>query len=76
MGASRNLSAYAIGIAWLHGVSPMIIPIPGATRIASVLDSLTGVSVELTEIEMDRLNKSLPKNSPVDDDLLEQPAFK
>lgn len=75
VGASRNLSAYAIGIAWLLKVSPSIIPIPGATRIASVLDSLSGVSVELTDDEMERLNTSLPENSPVDGDLLEQPPF-
>lgn len=56
VGASRNLSAYAIGIAWLLRISPAIIPIPGATRIASVLDSFNGVSVELSDAEMDRLN--------------------
>lgn len=75
VGALHNLSAYSIGIAWLLQNSPTIIPIPGATRVASVLDSLTGLSVELTDAEMDRINKSLPENYPVDGDLLEQPPF-
>lgn len=75
VGAERKLSAYAIGIAWLLKVSPSIIPIPGATRVASVLDSLLGVSIELTNEEMERLNKSLPTNAVVDGDLLEQPPY-
>jgi len=75
VGAERNLSAYAIGIAWLLKVSPSIIPIPGATRVASVIDSLSGISVELTDQEMERLNTSLPTSAPVDGDLLEQPPY-
>ena len=75
VGAVRDLSAYAMAIAWLHKISPMIIPIPGATRIASVLDSLSGADIDLTDAEMDLLNKSLPKGSEIDEDLLEQPPF-
>lgn len=75
VGKERGLSAYAIGIAWLLKVAPSIIPIPGATRVASVLDSLSGTSIELTDEEMARLNKSLPTNAPIDGDLLEQPPY-
>ena len=75
VGATRNVSAYAIGIAWLLKVSPTIIPIPGATRIASVIDSLSGAAIELTDEEMDRINASLPANPPIDGDLVNQPPF-
>ena len=71
----KEVSAYAIGIAWLLKTSPMIIPIPGATRISSVLDSLTGVGVSLSDEEMDSLNASLPESDPIDGDILEQPIF-
>ena len=75
VGATRGLSAYATAIAWLHKVSPTIIPIPGATRVASVLDSLQGASIELTTSEFDLLNRSLPTDSEIDGDLLDQPPF-
>ncbi len=71
----KGVSAYAIGIAWLLHTSPMIIPIPGATRVSSVLDSFKGVGVSLSSQELDELNASLPENDPIDGDLLEQPIF-
>ncbi len=72
---TKQVSAYAIGIAWLLHTSPMIIPIPGATRKSSVLDSLTGVGVSLSQDEMEALNSSLPESDPIDGDIVEQPIF-
>jgi len=79
IGESRQtpgFSAYASAIAWLLQTSPCVIPIPGATKISSVRDSLTGLSMSLTEEEMSILNLSLPENSPIDGELLKQPAFR
>lgn len=76
IGATKGISAYATAIAWLLLKSPMIIPIPGATRIASVLDNLNGLSIPLTDDEMVILNASLPDDSPLEDELVEQPPFR
>ncbi|HEX7404829.1 MAG TPA: aldo/keto reductase [Candidatus Nanopelagicaceae bacterium] len=76
VGAGKGISAYATAIAWLLHRSLMMIPIPGATRIQSVQDNLTGVSVALSIAEMARLNESLPEDLPLDGELVEQPPFR
>lgn len=76
VGAAIGVSAYATTIAWLLKMSPTLIPIPGASKISSVIDSLQGLSVTLTEEQFSFLNSSLPKNDPVDGELLRQPAFR
>jgi hypothetical protein len=47
----------------------------GATKITSILDSLKGITVSLSDIEMDLLNQSLPEDSPLDAELVDQPPF-
>lgn len=76
VGISRGVSAYAITIAWLLQNSPTVIPIPGATRISSVQDSLVGLSIFLTQEEMSLLNSSLPPNEPVDEHMGEPPPYR
>lgn len=76
VGESLGVSPYATAIAWLLKTSPMVIPIPGASKISSVKDSLTGLSVTLTDEEMSILNSSLPDNEPLDEELLSQPPFR
>jgi aryl-alcohol dehydrogenase-like predicted oxidoreductase len=75
IGKSKGVSAYATAIAWLLHTSPMVIPIPGATRSSSVLDSLKGLSISLSESEIQFLNSHLPEDSPVDHELVDQPIF-
>ena len=76
VGASLGVSAYATAIAWLLKTSPTMIPIPGATKISSVRDSLTGLSISLTDEEMSLLNSSLPEDEPLDEELVDQPVFR
>lgn len=76
IGEALGVSAYAIAIAWLLQKSPRMIPIPGATKIASVTDSLKGISISLTQEQVDVLNSSLPEDAPIDGEMVEQPAFK
>ncbi len=76
IGESKELSAYAVAIAWLLHRSPSMIPIPGATRIESILDCLTGVSLSLTSDEIAQIQASLPPDSELDAELLTQPAFR
>lgn len=76
VGATLGVSAYATAIAWLLKTSPTVIPIPGASKISSVRDSLTGLSVTLTDEEMSLLNSSLPEDEPLDAELVIQPPFR
>jgi aryl-alcohol dehydrogenase-like predicted oxidoreductase len=76
VGAAIGISAYAATIAWLLHRSLMMIPIPGATRIESLRDNLTGVSVSLSITDMTKINESLPADSPVDGELIDQPPFR
>lgn len=76
VGATLGVSAYATAIAWLIQTSPTVIPIPGATKVSSVKDSLTGLSISLTEEQASLLNSSLPDDAPLDEELEEQPTFR
>ena len=75
VGKGKGVSAYAIAIAWLLHTSTTVIPIPGATRTSSVLDSLNGVAISLSESEINFLNTHLPEDSPLDQELVDQPIF-
>lgn len=76
IGAAKGISAYATAIAWLLHRSPMMIPIPGATRMESLKDNLNGLSISLSDDEMVKLNASLPEDSPLDNQLVDQPIFR
>ncbi|MDP1719878.1 MAG: aldo/keto reductase [Candidatus Nanopelagicaceae bacterium] len=76
LGQQKGVSAFAMTIAWLLHLSPTMIPIPGTTRVSSLLDDLEGVDISLTADEMKYLNSSLPESAPIDDELLEQPPFR
>ena len=73
---AHNVSKFAIAIAWHLATSPVAIPIPGATRKESILDSLTGLDVKLTAPELLALDASLPANPPLADDLVPQAPFR
>ncbi len=73
---AHNVSKFAIAIAWHLATSPVAIPIPGASRKESILDSLTGLDVKLSASELDQLNASLPPNPPLADELVPQPPFR
>jgi aryl-alcohol dehydrogenase-like predicted oxidoreductase len=74
--ARHNVSKFAIAIAWHLATNPVSIPIPGATRKESILDSLTGLSLNLTAADVDQLNASLPANPPLHEELVPQPPFR
>jgi aryl-alcohol dehydrogenase-like predicted oxidoreductase len=73
---AHSVSKFAIAIAWHLATSPVSIPIPGATRKESILDSLTGLNVKLTAQELEMLDASLPPNPPLADDLVPQAPFR
>lgn len=72
----KNVSPYALTIAWHLKSSKSIIPIPGATKASSILDCLEGLKVELTDSELKELNESFPEFHGVPADLFAQPAYR
>ena len=76
IGTKYGISPYATALAWLLKLSPTIIPIPGATRVESVIDCVSALSVELSTEDFDMLIDSLPETVPTAPDLLPAPAYR
>jgi aryl-alcohol dehydrogenase-like predicted oxidoreductase len=58
--AGRGVSPQQIALAWLLARSPVIIPVPGASRPASITDSARAVEVTLNTQELVELEDVLP----------------
>lgn len=56
--AERGVSAQQVALAWELAQDPVVIPIPGASRVESVQDSVAAVDLRLTEEELARLDAS------------------
>jgi aryl-alcohol dehydrogenase-like predicted oxidoreductase len=74
--AARGVSAYALTVAWHLAQFPTSIPIPGASKASSIMDSLTGADIHLSEAEIAELNASCPPDGPIQYELMDQPAFR
>ncbi|MHA6742433.1 aldo/keto reductase [Rhodococcus erythropolis] len=55
---SRGISIHQVALAWQLKESPVVIPIPGASRPESVLDSVAAASLDLTADELNLLNSA------------------
>ena len=51
----RGVSPHQVALAWLLSLSPVVIPIPGASRPESILDSVKAAELELTAEELERI---------------------
>lgn len=71
MADNKGVSPYALTIAWHLNQFPTSIPIPGASSASSILDSLKGVEIVLTEDEIAKLNASCPTDTPINGELLD-----
>ncbi|MFB7668304.1 aldo/keto reductase [Kitasatospora sp. NPDC056138] len=58
--AEHGVSPQRVALAWLLARSPVVIPVPGASRPASILDSAQAVQVELSTAELAQLEAALP----------------
>ncbi|MEV4743564.1 aldo/keto reductase [Streptomyces sp. NPDC049555] len=58
--AEHGVSPQQIALAWLLARSPAVIPVPGASRPASVQDSARAASIELSAAELTQLEAALP----------------
>jgi aryl-alcohol dehydrogenase-like predicted oxidoreductase len=54
----KGVSVYQIVLAWLRAKSDAIVPIPGASKISSIEDSLKAVQVQLSETEVQRIDRA------------------
>ena len=72
----KGVSAYALTIAWHLNQFPTSIPIPGASKADSILDSLSGAAITLSSEEIAELNASCPPDGPLQYELVDQPAFR
>lgn len=52
----REVSPQRVALAWLLALSPVVVPIPGASRPASIVDSAQAPELVLTEQELARLS--------------------
>ena len=56
--AERGVSPQQVCLAWLLAKSPVVIPIPGARRVESIVDSVAAAQLVLSDEELARLEQS------------------
>ena len=76
MAGEKNVTPQALVLAWLLAYSPVIIPIPGATRAETIRDSVSAAGIELTGAEVEALTASLPESLPRSEELEPSPPFR
>jgi len=54
----KRVSVYNIVLAWLRSKSPSILPIPGASKISSIEDSVQAINVKLSAEEVQRIDQA------------------
>lgn len=53
----KATSVYCIVLAWLRAKSPCIVPIPGASKVSSIEDSVQAVNVQLSDQEVSQIDR-------------------
>ncbi|MEW5860773.1 MAG: aldo/keto reductase [Cyanobacteriota bacterium] len=54
----KGVSVYNIVLAWLRAKSPAIVPIPGASKVSSIEDSVRAVDVNLSDEEVAKIDRA------------------
>ncbi len=57
MATAKGVSVYGLVLAWLRSKSPCIVPIPGATQLTSIEDSVRSVDITLTPEEIQQMEQ-------------------
>jgi aryl-alcohol dehydrogenase-like predicted oxidoreductase len=68
--SAHSASNHAVAMAWLRSLSPVIVPIPGVTRIATVQDNISALEIQLTADELEQINANLPATLAMDAELM------
>jgi len=58
--ARKNVTPSQIALAWLLVRSPVILPIPGTSKVAHVVENVAAARVGLTEDDINAVNQTLP----------------
>lgn len=74
--AAHSVSPQALTLAWLLAYSPVIIPIPGATRAETIRDCLSAWDVSLTAEEVEMITSSLGESLPRSEELDPMPPYR
>jgi aryl-alcohol dehydrogenase-like predicted oxidoreductase len=61
VGQHHDASPQRVCLAWLLAKAPVVIPIPGASRPESVLDSMAAVDLELSDEDVALLDHTVPE---------------
>ena len=57
--ARKNVTPSQVALAWLLARSPVILPIPGTSRVAHVVENVAAANVGLTEDDINAVNQTL-----------------
>jgi aryl-alcohol dehydrogenase-like predicted oxidoreductase len=76
IGEKLGASPHATALSWLLKKSESIIPIPGATRVETVLDCVRAIDLELSAEDFELIEGSLPEQAPVSGELSPKPPFR
>ena len=57
----KEVSVYQIVLGWLRAKYSCIVPIPGASRVSSIEDSVKAVDLKLSDEEVKRIDEGLDK---------------
>jgi pyridoxine 4-dehydrogenase len=55
--AQKNATPSQVALAWLLARSPIIVPIPGTSKVAHLIENVAAAAMTLTEDEFDTLNQ-------------------
>ena len=59
IGNEHNASPHQVALAWLMAQSPVVLPIPGVSRKATLIDSLNSLQVTLSSDELEEISASV-----------------
>ena len=60
--AQKSVTPSQVALAWLLARSPVILPIPGTSKVAHLVENVAAARVGLTEDDINALNQILPLN--------------
>jgi aryl-alcohol dehydrogenase-like predicted oxidoreductase len=58
--ARKNLTPSQVALAWLLARSPVMLPIPGPSNVAHLVENVAAARVGLTEDDINAVNQILP----------------
>jgi aryl-alcohol dehydrogenase-like predicted oxidoreductase len=59
LAAQKNVTPSQVALAWLLARSPVVLPIPGTSKVAHVVENVAAARVALTENDINTVNQIL-----------------